>query len=337
VVPQPGDAVAGDASVEAGLPVYAGQHYLFYTGMNDRDPLNMVDVMGGPWVHVDEEHNWGLGTHTVRSLQYDGSPGDYEVTFEIREAPLPDFWFRGSRELQTEDGHFYCVQVENIGQQPVGPTPMLISLNGEPFKSTGLKELGVNETTEYCQLRSELPALKLEVTFTVDPAREVPEMNDRNDSLVLRIPASAPAAAAPDPLPLPSPLPSGGGGDPSGGAGASGHEADLTVQSILVNGQAPDGKNDCKPGKNSVSVVVKNAGKADAGGFIVRLSVDGNELDMPVDRLGAGQERDIHFDNVQLKAGAHALRAVADPSHTVAEPKKDNDELKNTARCGSGG
>ena len=37
----------------------------------------------------------------------------------------------------------------------------------------------------------------------------------------------------------------------------SASQADLTVGAIKINGQVPDGKDDCKDGKNTVTVVVK--------------------------------------------------------------------------------
>jgi len=52
----------------------------------------------------------------------------------------------------------------------------------------------------------------------------------------------------------------------------------------------PDGKDDCKDGENDMTVVVKNAGQGDTGAFAVRLLVDGDSHDIPVDGLAAGQE-----------------------------------------------
>ena len=52
-----------------------------------------------------------------------------------------------------------------------------------------------------------------------------------------------------------------------------------------------------------------------------------------MDGLDAGQEREVRFDNIQLKAGAHTLTAAADTADAVAEFTEDNNELKVTARC----
>src|SRR5205085_7076927 len=129
------------------------------------------------------------------------------------------------------------------------------------------------------------------------------EMNETDNYYEWKIPAVAPAAAAgavptsgdPGTTPPAQPKPTGTQAEPSKA------QTDLTVRAIRVNGQAPDGKDDCKVGKNAVTVVVKNAGKGDAASFAVRLSVDGNDLTASVDGLDAGQEREIRFDDVSLK------------------------------------
>jgi subtilase family serine protease len=105
------------------------------------------------------------------------------------------------------------------------------------------------------------------------------------------------------------------------------------VRAIKLNGQAPDGKDDCKVGRNDVIVVVKCSGKGDASSFTVRLAVDGDNHDSAVDGVAAGREREVRFDNVQLKKGDHALAAVADPEHAISETREENNELKASARC----
>jgi subtilase family serine protease len=112
---------------------------------------------------------------------------------------------------------------------------------------------------------------------------------------------------------------------------------DLTG-AIKVNGQEPDGKDDCKSGKNTVTVVVKNGGTADAGSIVVRLTVGGlNEKpEQTVKGLAAGQEREVRFENVRLKKGEHLISASLDAKGEVAESNEDNNEPKATARCKDG-
>jgi len=104
---------------------------------------------------------------------------------------------------------------------------------------------------------------------------------------------------------------------------------------IKVNGQAPDGKDDCKDGKNAVTVVVRNGGTADAGSFAVRLVDDGgdDEQERTVPGLGAGQEREVRFGDVRLKKGERALSTTVDAKEVVAESNEGNNTLKVTVRC----
>jgi len=102
-------------SAEAGLPVYTGDHSTFTTNMFDRDPRPFSDTMGDTFVHLDEEPNSGLGTQTARGIQEIDDPGDYEVTVEIRRAPLPEPLNRGIRLLdagQEHDLHFDSLRLK---------------------------------------------------------------------------------------------------------------------------------------------------------------------------------------------------------------------------------
>ena len=58
-----------------------------------------------------------------------------------------------------------------------------------------------------------------------------------------------------------------------------------------MKGKDPNGQNDCDPGKNDVTVVVKNQGRGAAAAFAVRLAVDNQQNDADertVDSLDAG-------------------------------------------------
>ena len=114
-------------------------------------------------------------------------------------------------------------------------------------------------------------------------------------------------------------------------------QADLTVSAIRVNGQAPDGKGDCKAGKNDVAVTVKNAGAGDAGPFAVRLTVDGEDAgEALTSAFAAGNEWEARFDDVRLKQGERQLRVVVDATGAVAESNEGNNDLKVTAGCQGG-
>jgi subtilase family serine protease len=132
--------------------------------------------------------------------------------------------------------------------------------------------------------------------------------------------------------PAPSPVPA-----PPGQTPDASKSADLTAAAIKVNGQAPDGKDDCKEGKNAVTVTVKNGGQANAGGFVVRLSVDGDQAGEEfVNGVEAGQEREVKFGDVKLKKGERELSATLDAKGAVAESNEENNERTATARCTAG-
>jgi len=131
------------------------------------------------------------------------------------------------------------------------------------------------------------------------------------------------------PVAVPSPQPKPSGGQPD----SKDDQPDLAIRAIRVNGQVPDGTNDCKAGTNDLAVVVKNIGKGDAVSCSVRLTVDGDDVDASVAGLSAGQEQEVRFDDVRLKKGEHKLVALVDPEHAVHDSKDANDQGKVSARC----
>jgi hypothetical protein len=334
VMPGEGDFLYGDPTVESGFPVQSGQSYYFAMDMQEDGAVTHND-MGRIFIILDEEHNWGIGEHRARSLHADGSNGDYDITYEIRPMPLPDLRVRGFDLVQGDGGRqLICAQIENVGALSSTPTALTERVNDTVFRIHTLSEVAPGQTTQECIFRSELPAQAHVLKLYIDEERDLPEMNELNNADSLPIPAVAAAAAvtettdaAPAAAPSTEPTPAGGKGEPSG------ERADLTVRSLRVDGQEPDGKSDCKPGPNDVTVVVKNVGKGDAEQFVVRLAVDGTTLDQHVDAVRAGEEREVAFVNVSLKKGEHTLKAIADPDHAVSETNDRNNELKVSVRC----
>jgi hypothetical protein len=330
MTPQNGDTLGGGASETEGIPVYDGQRYRLFVTMYDSDVLT-DDEMGRITVYVDAEHAWNLGTSTVRSVRADGTPGDYDLTFEIRRMPLPNLLVNNFSIVGPPGSELVCGQIRNVGQQASGPIPLAVRTEGKVVEQTSLAALGPAGSTSHCVPRASLPAHKHNLVFSLDEPRQIPEMEELDNVNFVTVEASpegvadaAPVGPAPGPIPSPEPKPSEA-------------QADLTVRAIRVNGQVPDGKNDCKDGKNAVTVVVKYGGTGDAGSFGVRLAVDGDDRDATVDGLDAGQEREVRFDDVRLKKGEHTLEAVADPRRAVDESNEDNNELKVTARCTDAG
>ena len=117
---------------------------------------------------------------------------------------------------------------------------------------------------------------------------------------------------------------------------ATSNKADLTASDLRVKGKQPSGNNDCDPGKNDVTVTVKNSGAADHGPFAVSLLVDDDEGDggkEMLDALAKNQSRDVTFDNVKLKKGQHELKVQVDPEAKVDESSETNNELPVMVSC----
>ena len=327
VMPREGDETTGAAFWFDGIPVFPGQHYHFQANMYDGDPTS-DDHLGRLVTYVDEEHGWGIGTSTVRSIHNDGSPGDYDLTFEIRRTPLPDFRINGVRRFESAGREFYCASVENIGERPSTPARLVFRARGVPGSGPVVPDLVPNQISEHCILRSELPAEQHQLEVTVDEPRQISEINEANNRYEMTIPAVAPASAAPGSVP--SPQPASRENQPE----AKQDQPDLTVRAIRVKGQTTDGKDDCRVGsKNTVAVVVRNGGSGESGSFTTRLIVDGAEVDATVNNVGAGEERDVLFENVTLKKGGRTLTAIADAERTIDESNEDNNERKISARC----
>jgi hypothetical protein len=89
-LPGSADSLANGVSAESGIPVYAGHRYGFVARMVEVDSFSN-DNMGVVVALANEGNNWGIGADTVRSThEGSGSAGDFNVTFEIKRAPLPD-------------------------------------------------------------------------------------------------------------------------------------------------------------------------------------------------------------------------------------------------------
>jgi subtilase family serine protease len=154
-----------------------------------------------------------------------------------------------------------------------------------------------------------------------DERRTLTEYDESNNVYEQAYTAPAGPVAATEPGPTPSP-----------------EQADLNIASIKVNGQAPDGKDDCKAGKNEVKVVVKNGGATTADTIAVRLTVDGVQVGTKsVAQLDAGDELELRFDDVRLKKGEHKLAATTDLKGSAADSTQENDWVKVTVRCQDGG
>lgn len=218
VVPMSGDSTTPDVTPEAGMPVYAGRSYTFDFHVQDTDFVD-GNRMGSVYVPVNERNGWSIGTFTTRSVSFEkgayGDPGNYAVTWEIRKTPLPDLVNRGIRLIESSDGQFYCVTVQNVGERPSALVPLAIQADGVILRAPTLPALDVGQTTEHCVLRSELPARQHHLSFMIDEGRQIAEMDESNNHYEWGVPATGAPTSA-DVGAVPSPEPSGTQAEPSG-------------------------------------------------------------------------------------------------------------------------
>lgn len=329
-----------DLSEGAGYPMYEGERYVLRFQLEDLDNGygHVHDKMGFVDIWLDEETGYQLRAHTQDAAKGGGKRGDYRLEYEVFLTQLPNL-------MPTSLEHFdvpgstdslVCVGVANTGAEPSGSFSVTLKIDGQVARDGVMNggDLGPGQFAQVCtQTRLPAPDARHEWAAIVDEAGVIPEMVERDNmfaEVLYHGTGSGPApvansvpSASPTPVPAPAPSPIPGQ-----------TLADLAVSAIQVNGRVPDGKDDCKDGKNRVAVVVKNGGTANAGSFVVRLAADGEQVaEQSVTGLGAGKEQEVRFDDVRLKKGAHTLTAVADAKQTVAETDEDDNERKVTAQC----
>jgi hypothetical protein len=316
IVPQEGDETEPLAPPEWGFSTRAGYYNVVRFDMTENDSVTNSEGMG--WVaHVLEagKHGQHLGVFSERSFTHQGAKvGDYTITYEIRKAPLPDIRPLSLRVEDLPNGdQRVCMTVLNQEYFDAGEFMVDLTVDGRgiPGGRGRVASLAALKQVEACTAKVLLPISGPHtLAAVVDSSGTLKEISEVNNSYEQPYTGKGPAASLTKP--------------------------DLTVSEIRINGQVPDGKDDCKDGKNDVAVLVKNAGTADAETFTVRLVVDdaqGTGPEQSVSGLAAGQEREVRFDDVRLKKGERSLTATADAANTVAEAKEDNGELKVTARC----
>jgi hypothetical protein len=323
-----------DGSAEGGYTLRAGHDYHLSFGMEERDSITDSEQMGRARLVLKAQEGWNLGTHTIRSSRHDESPGDYELTFEVRKLVAPDLQPVDVKvlDLPGSTKKRVCTTVRNIDVGEAGEFEVALGVDDKWISDGRATAPGMAalSSTEVCG-EAELPTSgTFKLTASVDGLNRLIEFNETNNTYDITHTAQQQPAAPSKPT---TPVNSAASTLPAPGQGAA--QADLTVSGIKVNGRAPDGKDDCKDGKNAVTVVVKNAGTAKADSFAVRLAVDGGDaIEETVDGLEAGKEREVKLNDVRLNKGEHALTATADAKGTVAEANEENNERKVTARCG---
>lgn len=319
--PESSNIHPGFGSEATGLSVYSGESYSLMVRILERDTGNDYEFMGVVFFRLEEERGWLNGPHSVRSAGSDGVPdGNFVVALEISRMPLPNLVAHSIilEDVPGSTTKLVCSRILNAGLKDAGGFDIIVRIDGgtPPGGKQRINGLNSGETKIPCFETDRLPADRAHfISLSVDEAREVPEMDDGRQRLMLNVPAQA--------------GPSGGSQPPPNQA-----QADLVVTALRVNGKAPTVGDACKEGKNDIAATIKNQGNAPAGSSVARLEVDDDDpVEQAVPTLAAGAEREVKFDDVRLKKGDRVLTVAADAKKSVAESNEDNNELKVTVKC----
>jgi hypothetical protein len=322
-----------DATSETGYPLRSGQEYELRFRMQEKDGVSSDEDMGEVKLWLTEGDGWGVGTHRARSVRGGGS-GDYEVEVEVRRMPFPDLRPVGMTvaDLPDRPEKRVCVAVQNVEVGGAGPFEVALRVDGViPTNARSLAQgLDSGVQGDVC-MDAELGApgqRKLEAI--VDGMNALVEFNEANNVYEQ---AYTVAATQATPAPQASPTPRGTA-TPLNSEAPDADGPDLIVSAIEINGQAPDGKGDCKNGKNDVAVVVKNQGEAPADPFVVRLTIDGGSAATRTLRgVDPGREREVRVSEVRMTGGQHTLAVTVDAEGAVAERDEDNNARTFAVRC----
>jgi subtilase family serine protease len=267
-----------------------------------------IDQMGQVIQIIDtSDYGLGIGPHTVRS---NNGSGDYTVTYEIRRAQLPDLR-PVDIKVQEQPGtvkKLVCAVVQNSEATDAGPFDTTLRTSGavpirEVVKSDGVVS---GYWRDVC-VEAELTAGEQLLSATVDELNGLLEYNESNNAFERKF-----VVAGPPPI----------------------SQADLVVSSIRVRGQVPDGKDDCKEGRNDVAFSLQNLGGTAAGAYLARLAVDDDDVvEKAVEGLDAGKSVDVTFEDVRIKKRTHTLYATADAKDAVTESNENNNIKSVSVSC----
>jgi hypothetical protein len=299
-----------ETNPDIGIPIHLGDWYRISFIGTETDSVD-DDDLGRLFVPLfDEKGQMRYGTFTERGsggcMHLPGPladfcapesvvPGAFSVEYEIRPAPLPDLHPIGIKLLDAPGSSetLACMVIQNIGERDAGPFEVALKVDGvTPSGGTAaVAGLSSGQSWNACVEIPQIAGGRHTLTAAVDQPRAVVEAIETNNvyeqpyTIGQRKPSSGPARAS------------------------------LTVSAITVNGQVPDGKDDCTAGKNTVAVAVKNAGDAKLGSLVTRLVLDGaasSAQRQSVNDLGAGEVREVRFGDVRLKQGEHTLTVTLD-------------------------
>jgi hypothetical protein len=320
-----GYAANGSVGPGLGLPVWADKAYrLELVGTESDSGLAGDDDDAGTLVwDLSAANGWDLGARTERAVKhssYYGTDGwkvaNTEVEYEIRRMPLPDLIARNLQVTNTPElstSHQLCTQIENAGPLAAAAFQVVFMLDGKVLPDalgTVSQGLGAGAAATACA-NTQLPSQgQHKLLAMIDDARAIAEMNELNNWV-----EETYAVAAPTPTPTPR-VPA---------------QPDLSITSIKV--ADAELTQYCTPGKNDITITVKNGGSQPAGPSVVRLEVDDDSDDKRIQSVDAGKSLDVTFENVKLKDDEHRLRGTADAKDSVDEANEDNNTKTISVTC----
>lgn len=331
-IPRDDDGLGVGVTETFGLPLFEGADYEVFFELSESDTLCcQYDAPDDNFPKMNAQNGWSIGSHEYRT-NYDVSPA-VTISYEVRAMPLPDLHPTDITLLAipgNSDQELVCMGVENKGSVEAGPFQAALLINDQPAVN-GVAQagrLGAGQQGDLC-VQTRLPTNeRYQLSAVIDEPRGIFEINERNNSLDRQF-LGMQLADKLEPL-------TGLVIEPADEHPSAPGPADLIVDAINVKGKDPDGQSDCDPGKNDVTIVVKNQGTGAAGPFTVRVAVGNESTDVDeqsAPSLAPGKSQDVTFDNFNLKKKEHTITATADTKNVVQESNENNNAKSVTVSC----
>jgi len=328
--------------------VYAGQSYVFEVNMFESDGFAGGDFMGGIQRIISESNDWGVGTYTREAAGHFPDPsvpyygllcagcgdivvGDYLVTYEIRRMALPDLHAKSMRVKEAPGGGepFLCSTIENPSSLKAGPAFIAFGLDGNDRRSTIIAELGAHASREECLQVGAISLGQHTISVIVDDPRILPESDENNNALTEQYRRTALSGVL-NPLGGENGVLEVDGSNTNPPPTTDPVPIDIAVTDIKVKPKSSNGRNNCDPGPNDVTIGLKNNGGGDAQNVAVRLQVDSQPgtQDRTIPSIASGKPQDVTFEGVQLDRRDHRL--------TVTVGAGDSNKKDVNVKCQEG-
>jgi hypothetical protein len=312
IFPKSGDSLGDDVTEPFGLPLENSNHYGIWFHLTESDgflpgagyeaPINLSEP---PPLIMSPNNNWQIGQHEQAATS--GGDPRGRVNYEIRKVSLPDLQPLAINVFQNPGGgsRLVCTKVLNMGTEAPGAFQSALyvdgALGGQQFIASA-GTLPVGEIGDLCMTVA-LPTTGRHIlAAVVDGPHGIFEQDETNNRFEYEYYAPIPAAGTSN-------------NAAQGGNGAeSSSSAQLSIESIRMNGKEPSGQNDCDRWKNDVTVTMHNGGTSRLNALVVRALVDDKDDDATEKTLNAldpGKSADITLDDVKLTKGTHTISITA--------------------------